>query len=161
MSVNEDGIMGEELARLYVNGRCSHDFVMQLDWVYRDCITHKWTCIEAKYKSYYNRPPFDGTGLDIEQVERRMCFLADTGIRCMFIAFDKTNSKTYWQYLDVLEATAKCPKSEWYINDVENKYGQFDTKKNVRIYNFHFFNEVTTEEFNVENAVSEIKRKKG
>jgi hypothetical protein len=92
---------------------------MQIDWVFKH--KGKWYIVEVKNKELYGPPPFFGQGLDIKQVETRLEFQKDTGIRCVFLIFTPDN-KIYWNYLDELE------KTEY-----------FDTKKKIRIYNIENF----------------------
>jgi len=97
MSIQEQGIKGEKLARLFIK-RMKFNNLMQLDWVAeRD---GKYFQFEIKCKEHFKAPPFDGHGLNKYQYERRLKFFKATGIRCGFIIFDK--DKIYYQWLDVL-----------------------------------------------------------
>lgn len=126
MSLNEDGIIGEGLARKLILRRCNPDILFGADWIFKR--KSKWYLVEVKYKEMFESPPFDGQGTDIKQIISRLQFQKDTNIRCIFLALDKITKKAYWNYLDDLEKT---------------KY--FDTKNGARIYNIKYFKEIKWE----------------
>lgn len=114
MSITKIGLEGEKMARLVLKKMgCVNIF--QADWLIKP--DDKWFVVEVKRKERFSPPPFWGHGLDIRQVKQRMAFYRDTGVRCLFLVFDLTDGKTYWQWLDVLE---------------QGDY--FDTRNNVRVY---------------------------
>lgn len=124
MSILEQGIEGEKLARIILKDKFKVDNIFQADWiVLKD---NKYYVIEVKHKQLFKSPPFDGQGLDIRQVNIRIKFYKDTGIRCLFLVIDKDTERTYWQWLDVLEHTE-----------------YFTTKNNIRIYNITKFIDIS------------------
>ena len=123
MSITEQGLVGERMARLVLKNKFKADNIFQADWlVYKN---NKYYVIEVKYKELFQSPPFDGQGLDIRQVKARIKFYQDTQIRCLFLIFTKPEQNIYWQWLDVLEKT-----------------NFFDTRNGIRIYNIKYFNKV-------------------
>ena len=114
MSINEDGINGEKIARQVLKKNGFN--VFGGDWIAQDR-KGNYYLIEAKNKELYNPPPFLGTGLNISQVIARQIFKQKTGIRTILFTRDKKSNICYWQFLDVLE----CKKS-------------FDTRNKIRIY---------------------------
>lgn len=120
MSITEQGIVGERMARNVLKGVFKVDNIFQLDWlVYKN---GKYYAIEVKHKELFSPPPFWGQGLDIRQVNSRMKLFKDKDIRCLFLVISKPGEKIYWQWLDVLEQT---------------KY--LDTKNKIRIYDITKF----------------------
>lgn len=105
MSITEQGIEGEKLARLFIK-KVGFNHLMQLDWVAER--NGKYFQFEIKCKELFQPPPFLGHGLNKYQAERRMAFQQKTGIRCGFIVFDidphtkQQNGKVYYQWLDEL-----------------------------------------------------------
>ena len=120
MSITEDGLIGEKLARLILKERFKVVGIFQADWIVNK--NNIYYLVEVKYKELFTPPPFTGQGLDIRQVKARIKFYKDTGIRCIFLTISKPDCIAYWQWLDVLENT---------------KY--LDTKNNIRIYNIENF----------------------
>jgi len=59
---------------------------------------------EVKHQEFFKRPPFDGHGLPIWQINARMMFWLKTGIRCRLVIIDKKTKKIYYQWLDILES---------------------------------------------------------
>ena len=120
MSITAQGIEGEMLARLILKDRFKVDNLFQIDWmIIKNGIYY---VIEVKHKELFKPQPFYGQGLDIRQVNARMKFFKDTGIRCLFLVISKPENIVYHQFLDVLETT---------------RY--FDTKNKIRIYNIKEF----------------------
>lgn len=100
MSIQEQGIKGEKLARLFLK-KLGFNNLMQLDWVGKKNGKHYQ--FEVKCKEYFKSGgdcKFDGHGLNKYQANARINFYNKTGIRCGFIVFD--NGKAYYQWLDVL-----------------------------------------------------------
>ena len=127
MSILEQGIEGEKLARLILKDKFKVDNIFQADWIVLK--NGKYYVIEVKHKQLFKSPPFDGQGLDIRQVNARIKFYKDTGIRCLFLVMDKDTGKVYWQWLDVLEYTE-----------------HFTTRNNIRIYNITKFIDIKISE---------------
>ncbi len=76
----------------------------------------KYSLIEVKGKERFEPPPFEGTVLEIYQVDARMKFYKETGIRPFLLVED---NELGWigQWLDILEKGKK-----------------HDTKNAIRIY---------------------------
>lgn len=119
MSINDIGKVGERMARAVLIHDFRVDDIFQPDWMIR--IGSKYYVVEVKHKAMYEAPPFDGQGLDVRQVNARMRFWKDTGIRCIFLVIDMEGN-IYVQWLDVLE-----------------KGEHFDTKNGIRVYNLNGF----------------------
>ena len=88
----------------------------------------KYILNEIKHQEHYKKPPFNGHGLPIWQVNARLSFSISTGIRTRLIIKEKDKDIIYFQWLDVLE----CGES-------------FDTKgiKTRRIYPLTSFKKLT------------------
>lgn len=116
MGLKEDGIEGERLLYQYLKNNTNVSFMFQADWIYE--INGKMCIAEVKHQEYFKSPPFDGHGLPPYQVESRLKFQRDFGIRVVLYIFEKPYDKTglmYWQYLDVLDNGKK------YITNGQNK----------------------------------------
>lgn len=120
MSINDIGKEGESLARVILQKQMKVDKIFQADWLISK--GNKWFVVEVKHKELYKSPPFDGQGLDVRQVNMRLNFYKDTGIRCLFLVIDKDTKLVYWQWLDKLEETK-----------------HMTTKNGIRIYNIEHF----------------------
>lgn len=120
MSITEQGIIGERMARAILKDKFRVDNIFQLDWIV--CKNNEYYAVEVKHKELFSPPPFWGQGLDIRQVKARIKLFKDKGIRCLFLVITKPEEKVYWQWLDVLEQT---------------KY--FDTKNKIRVYDIKEF----------------------
>lgn len=118
MSITEQGIKGEKLAREFLL-TMDIDNLFQADWIVRK--QDKYYVIEVKCKEKFKAPPFDGHGLNLRQVKARMKFYRDTGIRCLFLVFD-VDGTIYWNWLDVLE---------------QGKH--IDTRNQIRVYDIKCF----------------------
>ena len=57
---------------------------------------------EIKHQECFKKPPFDGHGLPKWQIDARLKFQEDTGIRALLFIVDKMTSVIYWQYMDEL-----------------------------------------------------------
>jgi len=120
MSITEQGLVGEKMARVILKDKFKVDNIFQADWlILKDS---KYYLVEVKRKELFKSPPFDGQGLDIRQVNARIKFYKNTDIRCLFLVITLPEENIYWQWLDVLEDT---------------KY--FDTRNKIRIYNIKYF----------------------
>lgn len=123
MSITNQGIEGEKLARKILIDKFFIDNLFQADWIVNK--NGKYYVIEVKNKELFEPPPFYGQGLDIRQVKARIKFYKDTGIRCLFLVISKPENKIFWNWLDELE------KTQYY-----------DTKNSIRIYNINNFHEL-------------------
>lgn len=119
MSINDIGKVGERMARDVLKNDFRVDGIFQPDWMIQK--RGKYYVVEVKHKAMFEAPPFDGHGLDVRQVNARIRFWKDTGIRCMFLVIDM-DGNIFWQWLDVLE-----------------KGEHFDTKNGIRVYNLNGF----------------------
>ena len=101
MSITNDGITGEQLARIILK---KHHFnLFGGDWIIKSK-TGNYYLVEVKHKEMFKAPPFDGQGLDLRQILARKEFQEKTGIRTVFLVIDKVTKKTYWNFLDTLFA---------------------------------------------------------
>ena len=94
----EEGRTGESIIRDIFVKKKYH--FMQADLLVK--INNKWMIAEIKYQEQYNAPPFDGHGLPRWQVDARLGFQNDTGIRAILFVVDKITNVIYWHYLDTL-----------------------------------------------------------
>ena len=65
-------------------------------------IKEEWYCVEIKRQERFMPPPFEGQGLPKWQIEDRLKFQKETGIRCMFFVVEKPTENILWNYLDNL-----------------------------------------------------------
>ena len=130
MSITQDGIDGEKLARKILQKIFGIYDIQQADWLFQK--DNQWYAVEVKHKEMFTPPPFKGQGLNIAQVERRIRLYRDTGIRCLLLVIDKTTGEIFWQWLDQLE---------------NSKY--FDTKNKVRIYDICSYHKITANAQNI------------
>lgn len=120
MSITEQGIEGEKLAREWLKKHKLHN-MQQLDWIVK--AGNKYFIIECKMRELFKPPPFLGTGLDIRQIELRRQIYNDLGIETILFIICEEKNTIYWQRLfAVLEKTI-------YHN----------TKNKIRIYNINNF----------------------
>jgi len=125
MSITEQGLQGEKMARLILKNKFKVDGIFQADWlVIKDS---KYYVVEVKHKEMFKSPPFNGQGLDIRQVKARMKFYAETGIRCLFLVINIPDNQGYWQWLDILEQTK--------YHDTRNKVKVYDIKNFAKFKN--------------------------
>lgn len=119
MSITEQGRIGEEMARevLIKMGWT----IFQADWL--AIKNNNYYVIEVKHKEKFEKPPFDGTGLDQRQNQARLKFQHEHGIRCILLVFEidkitkKDTGKIYWQFLDILNKSDK-PKPHITKNNI-------------------------------------------
>ena len=124
MSITEIGREGENLARIVLQYfGCD---IFQADWLAQK--DGQWYIIEVKRKERFIPPPFEGHGLDCRQVEARLKFQKETGIRCLLMVFDLTDGNVYWQWLDILD---------------DGRY--YDTENKIRIYPIESYNKLLSE----------------
>jgi len=114
MGITEEGIEAEKRGRAFLRSKGIYN-VQQIDWLCK--IGEKYYAVEVKHRELFEPPPFQGTGLDIRQLELRRQLLTDLDIDTYLIVFLKDTNMVYWQLLSVLEAG-----------------NHFDTKNNIRIY---------------------------
>lgn len=65
-------------------------------------IKGEWRILEVKYQEKFEPPPFEGHGLPRWQVDARLRFQEETGIKAMLYVVDNPSDIIYWQYLDEL-----------------------------------------------------------
>jgi len=125
MGITEQGIKAERKA-LKVLKNCDYK-CYQPDWIaFRN---DEYIVVEVKGKERFEPPPFEGTGLDIYQVNARLAFQYKTGIRIMLLVEDSQDG-WIWNWLDELEA------------------GEYhDTKNGIRIYPIENYQPLLIEEF--------------
>lgn len=123
MSITEIGREGELLARDILKDIFKADRIFQADWMIKK--NGKWYVVEVKHKERFKPPPFEGQGLNKYQVDQRLAFYEDTGIRCLFLVLDKDEKLILWNWLDIL-----------------NRGQYYDTKKGIRIYPIAGFKQI-------------------
>jgi hypothetical protein len=119
-----DGTEAEKWARILFH---KQDYDIQIpDFVaIRD---GKIILVEVKDKEHcFKAPPFDGHGLDISQVDKRLKIFFELNVDTYVIVFDHETNLIYGNYLTNLEAGEK-----------------FDTKFGVRIYKLETYNKIGT-----------------
>jgi penicillin-binding protein-related factor A (putative recombinase) len=122
------GIRGEAQARIALK---NNGFIIaQIDWMGFYISKGKYFTFEVKNKELFKSPPFDGHGLDIREINFRMKFYKDTGIRCIFMVLCEEENCWYWNALDVLEDAPPELK--------------FTTKNDVRVYDLSLFKKSRT-----------------
>lgn len=94
--------------------------IFEIDWIAEkgDEIIQ----VEVKNKECFKAPPFDGQGMDVWKVEKRLDFEKRYEIKAYLLCFDPEDNHVYGQYLSKLEEGEK-----------------FDTKNGVRIYDLKNF----------------------
>jgi len=101
MALNIDGQIGEQKAIAFFKAKGMHCF--QSDLIVLD-FKGKYFMVEVKYQEAFEPPPFAGHGLPPYQVKARLAFYQKTGIRCLFMVFDKNDKDIYYNWLDELNA---------------------------------------------------------
>lgn len=94
----EEGRKGETIVRDYLANN-GHRF-FQADLMVND--SNGWYVAEVKNQEMFESPPFDGHGLPRRQIEDRLKFQEDTGIRAMLYIVEKNTNVIYWQFMDKL-----------------------------------------------------------
>jgi len=94
----ERGRYGESKVRALLKKHGYH--FMQADILAN--IKGEWRILEVKYQEKFEPPPFEGHGLPRWQVDARLKFQEETGIRAMLYVVDNPSDIIYWQYLDKL-----------------------------------------------------------
>ena len=135
MSLNEQGIAGEKMAREWLLDKYRYNLknLTQIDWLIKD-INGDWFCVEVKNKKrfkgskYYSDKPkyntFEGHGLDLRQFNYRMDLWSDKDIPCLFLIFEPDTKYIYYQWLSVLK----------------DKDNHLITKNNIIIFDIKDFN---------------------
>jgi len=93
-----EGWEGESIIRAYLSKR--HILHLQADLMV--FVKGKWQIWEIKHQERFEKPPFDGHGLPKWQIDARLKFQDDTGIRALLFIVDKKTGIIYWQYMDEL-----------------------------------------------------------
>ena len=99
MGITEEGIEGEQKLFSFIASK-------NVDFFQADAIGFnkgRYEIYEVKHQCRFTPPPYEGHGLPPKQVEARLRFQEKTGIRCVFVVFDKETNEIFYQYLDVLE----------------------------------------------------------
>jgi hypothetical protein len=105
MSIHTQGIIGEKLGLNVITKLVNPDRIMQADWLFK--VNDQWCASEIKNKKAFrsNKTDFVGQGLNIKQLESRLAFQKDTGIRCLFVCFEPGSKYVHIQWLDTLNKT--------------------------------------------------------
>jgi len=93
-----EGFEGEKIIRDFLESKKIHYFQIDLMAKVKD----KWNIIEVKHQEAFEPPPFEGHGLPKWQIEARLNFQNETGIRALLFINDKKTKIIYWQYMDKL-----------------------------------------------------------
>lgn len=93
-----EGLEGEKIIRDFFINKKIHFFQVDLMAKLKD----KWNVIEVKHQESFEPPPFKGHGLPKWQIDARLNFQNETGIRALLFITDKTTKIIYWQYMDKL-----------------------------------------------------------
>ena len=96
-----EGMEGEKHCREYLKSK-KHKF-FQADLI-SICPAGKYYLWEVKHQARFKAPPFDGHGLPMWQVQARLKFYNDTGIRPILYVLDKETNEVFVQFIDVLFA---------------------------------------------------------
>lgn len=124
MDISKIGKEGEQIAREIFFKVLNIESLFQADWIM--CKNGKWYLAEIKHQERFEKwkdDDVEGHGLPIRQVQARLSFQKDTGVRCLFFVIEKPNKNVFWQWLDVLE----------------NGIYQDTPKKNRRVYDIKSF----------------------
>ena len=93
-----EGFGGEKIVRDFLKVKKIHFFQVDLMAKIKD----KWNVIEVKHQEAFEPPPFKGHGLPKWQIDARLNFQNETGIRALLFVRDKITKVIYWQYMDKL-----------------------------------------------------------
>lgn len=93
-----EGWKGEEKIRSLLVQKGIHH--LQADLLVKN--NGSWQIYEIKYQEHFESPPFDGHGLPRWQLNARLDFQKETGIRALLFVVDKKTDHIYWQYMDEL-----------------------------------------------------------
>lgn len=125
MDIYEQGRLGEQTIRMVLKKMFNQHNLQQLDWVVK-WNNKNWYIVEVKNKEMYTkggRCTFDGTGLDITQINLRKELLDDLMLDTILVTI--IGDDLYIAKLSKLEALPPEDK--------------FDTPNGVRIYNIERF----------------------
>lgn len=131
MSITEIGRDGEIKAREILKKIFKITEIFQADWLFK--YKGKWCVGEVKHQERFekwNDKDIEGHGLPPYQINKRIEFYKQTGIRCMLIVIEKENGDVYCQWLDVLEKTK-------YQNTKSGKRRIYDIKYFKKICNIN------------------------
>lgn len=109
MGIQKQGIIGERLGLQVLQKLTNAELLMQPDWLFK--VKGKWNVTEVKNKQRFigrkgtSLEGYEGQGLNLVQVNTRLEFQKDTGIRCLFVCFEPGSRYVYMQWLDTLENT--------------------------------------------------------
>lgn len=92
------GLVGEGVIRDWLKDHKIHHLQADLLFYYKD----KWYIAEIKHQERFEPPPFDGHGLPRWQVDARLKFQQQTGIRAVFFVVEKPSGIVFWNYIDEL-----------------------------------------------------------
>lgn len=151
------GDLGEDMGYWFVKLYIDHIYLSQFDYVIHpknktifesklNCklkSNSKWINIEIKHKDPYESGTFSGTGLNEYQVDARMEYYKDNGIRTFLIVFENEKPNIYYQYLDVLE-----------------KHREYTSRSRIVVYDYKYFDKMSKKDFfnDVRNEI--IKQRK-
>lgn len=100
--IAKDGHEGEWLGLSVIKKMFKSDgAVMQADWIFP--FNDDWYLVEVKHQEVFVPPPFYGHGLPRWQVNARLKFYEETGIRPILMVIEKPMKGVYFQYLDKLD----------------------------------------------------------
>ena len=94
----EEGLEGEKVIRDFLIKKGIHFF--QADLIFKK--NEKWYLGEVKHQEIFEPPPFYGHGLPLWQIEARLNFQKEKGIRIILFIVDKKTNIIYWQFMDLL-----------------------------------------------------------
>ena len=94
----EEGLEGEKVIRDFLIKKGIQFF--QADLIFKR--NKKWYLGEVKHQEIFEPPPFYGHGLPLWQVETRLNFQEEKGIRVILFIVDKKTNIIYWQFMDIL-----------------------------------------------------------
>jgi len=99
----KQGLEGENIIRDILHKNHIHYF--QADLMVK--VKSSWQIWEVKHQEMFEAPPFNGHGLPEWQLNARLEFQRETGIRAVLLVVDSVSNIVYWQYMDEL---AKSPR---------------------------------------------------
>jgi len=92
------GLKGESIVRDILAKKHIHYF--QADLIVET--NHGYEIWEVKHQEPFEPPPFYGHGLPKWQMDARLKFQRETGIRAVLVVVDSVSNTIYWQYMDKL-----------------------------------------------------------
>ena len=98
MGITQEGIDGEQKLFAFLKEKGVKFFQADAIGLNKD----KYELYEVKHQERFKAPPFDGHGLPRWQIDARLKFQQQTGIRCVFVVFDKETQEIFYGYLDRL-----------------------------------------------------------